>query len=98
MSDWVPCIKCGVYTSIGMRENHSDATCNHCKEYDDSFYYPQEDIENGDYVEAKHFKGVVTHVGTETQVEVKESQIYDNGETIHLDKANLKPIDQTTLD
>lgn len=79
-----------------MADNPSEATCHLCSESDDRFYHG-ESIEEGDTVEAKHFKGVVQHVGVETQVEVKESARYDNGEQIHIDKAYLRTISQTTL-
>lgn len=98
MSNWTPCVKCGTFVSIGMGDDSSRATCLLCGEDDDKFYHGDKSIEEEQAVEGKHFKGIVKHLGMETQVEIKQSHYYDEGEQIHLDDAYLKPIDQATLD
>lgn len=93
MSHWEPCVKCGLFVSAGMGENLRSLTCSWCTE-DDDVFDESSSVEKGDVVSGKHFeRGTVEYVGMETEVEVIDSQIFDQGELLTVDKSYLKLVE-----
>jgi len=81
--------------SLGMGEDITNAVCSGCTQDDEKFYYPRESVEKGQTVVGKEFEGIVRYIGVETEVEITESQIYTIGESIHIDKSFIRPVEQT---
>jgi hypothetical protein len=78
-----------MFVSVGLVEE--DPLCQFCAT-DSERFYQGEAVEEGDTVQAKHFKGILVYKGSESSVEVtsSENRSINEGDEIPIDSAYLK--------